>query len=698
MTVRVGADVGGTFTDLILMDTGGDVWTYKVPSSPPAYEQAVLRALEQLIAQAEVAPQEIAQVAHGTTVATNAVLEHRGARTALITTQGFRDVLELRRVRAPQMYDLFWEKPAPLVERAWRFEIGERIAADGTVLQAVDEQELWALKEKIERAQSESLAVCLLHAYAYPQHELRVGEFFRVQLPQLEISLSHQILPERQEYERTATAVVNAYVRPVMQKYLNALRGGLNQLGVEAPLQIMQSAGGLTPDTDAAIRPVYSLESGPAAGVLAAAFAARQIGLSNVITLDVGGTTAKASIIENGQVSYSAEYEVGSTLSAANRLVGGGGDRIRAPSIDIAEVGSGGGSIAYLDSAGGLRVGPRSAGALPGPACYQRGGTQPTVTDANVALGYIRPGKLANGDIRIDVDAALRAIHDHIAQPLGMSVLEAAEGIHRIANARTMRALRAVSTERGRDPRDFVLIAFGGSGPIHAAHLAREMYVPQVVVPPLPGLFSALGLLFSGVEHHAVRSCMLAGDALNAHSLQSLRDEMTRELLTQFVMEGFDAAQVAFHCSFDVRYQGQASEIRIPLAGDAAKEPFSATTIQNLIAAFAQEHKRLYGHTADPNNPVQVIAARVIGSAGATQHDAVLRVHQNATWDGARTRRAYFGATQGVIETPVVARAALADGAAGPLLIDEYDSTTVIPPGLRVRLDARGNLIVSIND
>ena len=324
------------------------------------------------------------------------------------------------------------------------------------------------------------------------------------------MSLSSEVLRVRKEYERTATTVVNAYVRPIMGRYIGAMRSGLNSQRITAPLLIMQSAGGLTPAADASVRPVYVMESGPAAGVLAASYIARRLGIPNVITLDVGGTTAKASLIEDGRVAYSPEYEVGASLSAGNRLVGGGGERILAPTIDIAEVGAGGGSVAYLDKAGGLHVGPRSAGAMPGPACYQIGGKEPTLTDADVVLGYIRPGKLANGDITIDLEAAHRTIHDCIAKPLGIAVVRAAEGIHRIANSNTMRALRAVSTERGRDPRDFVLVAFGGNGPVHAANLADELRVKQTIVPPLPGLFSAVGLLFGGIEHHDARSCQLA--------------------------------------------------------------------------------------------------------------------------------------------------------------------------------------------
>jgi N-methylhydantoinase A len=688
--IRIGADVGGTFTDIVAIDEAGRVWTHKVPSTPPNFEQAVLAAVADLLRAADRSGAMVTEVAHGTTVATNAVLEHRGARTALITTRGFRDVLELRRIRAPQLYDLFFEKPPALVERALRFEIGERIAADGAVLLAPDEAELAIIAAALERARVESVAVCLLHAYAFPQHERLIGDFLRRRLPQLQVSLSHEVLPERKEYERSATTAVNAYVQPVMRRYLTAMRGGLHALEIAAPLLIMQSAGGLTPEEDAALRPVYVLESGPAAGVLAAGIMARRAGAGNAITLDIGGTTAKASIVEGGAVAYSAEYEVGATLSAGSRLVGGGGELIRAPSIDIAEVGAGGGSIAYLDRAGGLRVGPRSAGVLPGPACYGRGGVLPTVTDANVVLGYIRTGQLADGQIRIDREAAERAIYDQIAAPLGMDLVLAADGIHRITNARTMRALRAVSTERGRDPRDFALIAFGGAGPIHAAGLARELGSPQVRIPPLPGLFSALGLLLSGVEHHDIRSCMLAGPERIAAGLQQIGAELHEGMLARFQSEGFAADQVALNWSADMRFQGQTSEIRVVLS-EAPKHAHAG----QLRAMFEAEHERLYGHRSDPDNEVEITAVRLIGRAAlGTQATALTPI---ATYRPAeRSRQAYFGPEWGMLETPVVARADLADGRNGPLLVDEYDSTTVIPPGMRATLDEQGSILMEL--
>ena len=689
--VRIGADVGGTFTDVVLTDGAGRIWTHKLPSTPPDFEQAALQGIRRTLSLAGVAGGAVGLVSHGTTVATNAVLEGRGARTALITTAGFRDVLELRRIRAPQLYDLFFSKPPALIERRLRFEIGERVTASGEVLRGVREEELQRIAASLVRERVESVAVCLLHAYAYPEHERVVGEFLRSaflrrELPRLQVSLSCEILPERREYERTATTAVNAYVRPTMAAYLLAMRRGLDELGIGAPLLIMQSSGGLASEAHTARRPVFMLESGPAAGVLAANLTARRLGVANIVTLDMGGTTAKASLVEGGRVSYSAQYEVGASLSTGSRLVGGGGELIRAPTIDIAEVGAGGGSVAYVDTAGGLRVGPRSAGARPGPACYRRGGSEPTLTDANVVLGYIRPGPLADGDVVVDAELARRSVADHVAGPLGLDLLAAAFGIHQIANATTMRALRQVSTERGRDPREFTLVAFGGAGPIHAAGLASDLAIRSVVIPPLPGLFSAMGLLFSGIEHHAVRSCLLSRQALSADALEAVCAELRADLLSTFAEEGHTEDEVAVRYSADVRFRGQTSEINVPLASGS----WGPAELAALKAGFADEHERLYGHRSDPDNPVEVIALRAVGRAEVP--DSSDRLRPGAAVAGeSRDRSAWFGPSWGSIDTPVCRREDLGHGERGPLLIDEYDTTIVVPPGMRARVDDQLN-------
>ena len=684
MRLRVGADVGGTFTDVVVVDQSGNVQKHKTLSTPPNYEFAVLEGISEVLRSGNTPASQVVEVTHGTTVATNAVLEHRGARTALITTKGFRDVLELRRIRAPQMYNLFFNKPQALVPRHLRFEVSERIAANGEVLAALDEAEVAAIVEKLKKERIESIAVCFLHSYAYPQHEIEIGKLLRESLPEVEVTLSSEILRERREYERSATAAVNAYVRPVMRRYLDALGSGLRGSGATGPLLIMQSTGGLTPDRDASERPVYVLESGPAAGVLASRLTAEVAGIANVITFDMGGTTAKASLMEDRQINYSAEYEVGASLSAGNLLVGGGGELIRAPSIDIAEVGAGGGSIAFVDVSGRLHVGPRSAGAVPGPVCYGRGGIEPTVTDANVVLGYIRPGRLADGGIEVDPEAARRAIHDKVARPLGLTLLAAAEGIYRIANMQIMRALRAVSTARGRDPRQYSLIAFGGSGPIHAASLARELSVQRILIPPLPGLFSAVGLLSSHLEHHDVRSCFLFGNAITNERIAEIAHELEQTTLGQFESYGMQSTLVDLSYSADVRFRGQSSEVRVRLPDPRG----NGDVVQELWSRFSTEYERLYGHSGGTIESMEIVGIRIVGSVPRSQ-EATIRPLK-PTSDSTSSRTAYFGGNS--YTTPVMARLSLTTPVPGPLLVDEYDSTTVVPPGMRAFVDADQNL------
>ena len=471
-----------------------------------------------------------------------------------------------------------------------------------------------------------------------------------------------------------------------MRGYLDAMRSNFDDLDIKAPLLIMQSAGGLTPEKEAAVCPVFVLESGPAAGVLAAKFMGTKLGLSNLITFDMGGTTAKASMIEEGCLTYQSEYEVGASLSVGSRLMGGNGEIIRAPSIDIAEVGAGGGSIAHLDRAGGLHVGPKSAGAFPGPVCYQQGGQDPTVTDANVVLGFIRPGRLADGQIRIDPEVAWKAIHDKVAKPLEISVLEAAEGIYRIANTIIIRALREVSTERGRDPRDFSLIAFGGAGPIHAANLAEEILIRKIIIPPRPGLFSAMGLLFSDIEHHNVYSCVLPIETVQPEILERIRRELREGMLDQFKSEGYDPKKVKLAESVDMRFQGQTSEIQISLVDNSSGQ----INFQTLGEIFKNEHEKHYGHRSNPENPVEIVAVRIVGKLRKPKSTYSFRLSENH-YEREDFRLAYFGLEVGQVKTPVKTRKSLKDGMMGPLLIDEYDSTIVVPPNMKARLDDHYN-------
>jgi N-methylhydantoinase A/oxoprolinase/acetone carboxylase beta subunit/N-methylhydantoinase B/oxoprolinase/acetone carboxylase alpha subunit len=685
--IRVAADVGGTFTDILVRLPDGSLAVHKVLSTPPSYDRAVVGGVRELVERSGVHQGAVEEVVHGTTVATNAVLEHRGARTALVTTRGFRDVLELRRMRMPHLYDPFWTKPPPLVERRLRFEVDERVTASGEVLRALDPGQVRALAARLRRLGVESVAVCLLHGHRHPAHEQELGCLLREELPDVPVSLSSEILREQQEYERTAATVVNAYVRPLMERYIDDIHGGLDDLGVAGPLTIMQSSGGVMTSAAAATRPVFALESGPAAGVVAALGLARSLGIANVIAFDMGGTTAKASLIEGGRISRSREYEVGASLSAGSRLLRGSGELIRIPTIDIAEVGAGGGSIAWLDTGGGLRVGPRSAGADPGPACYGRGGDHATVTDANVVLGYIPTGRLASGDLAVSHELASQALAT-VADGLGLSVLEVARGVHDLASATMMRALRAVSSEKGRDPKEFALVAYGGSGPVHAAGLAVELGVQTVIVPPHAGLFSAAGLLFARSEFHDVRFCEVDARTPDLSVLAGLEAEMRSGL-----EEAIAAAQaVEWVRSADLRYAGQNWDIEIDFpAGETGEAAVAA-----LVARFEQEHERVYGVRPDEEAPVEIRALR-LAVLGPPPGEGDVRVAAGgASSRAAASRKADFGPAHGTVETPVLSRDDVpADGMDGPVLFDEYDTTVVVPPRWRVERHPDGALVLS---
>jgi N-methylhydantoinase A len=633
----------------------------------------------------------VREVMHGTTVATNAILEGKGARTGLITTRGFRDVLEIRRMRTNRLYDISWEKPAPLVRRRWRREVTERVDHRGSVLVALDVADA---REAVRRLVAEgvtSVAVCFLHAYANPMHEQQVEALVRDIAPQLSVSVSSRVLPEIKEYERTSTTVINAYIRPVIDQYLAALETHLRELAIGAPLLMMQSNGGLMPAATARATPIHIIESGPAAGVTGALEVSRRLGLPNVITLDIGGTTAKTSLIEGGQLTRSSEYEVGGGMSIGHRLLKGGGYLLRVPAVDIAEVGAGGGSIAWIDKGGSLQVGPQSAGAAPGPACYDRGGEEPTLTDANVMLGYLNPLALAGGTLRLDAERARGGVERRVAGPLGLDVVDAAWAIHRLADASMVRALRAVSTERGRDPRNFVLFAFGGKGPVHALGIAAALGIGRVVIPPAPGLFSSLALLFSEVEHHFVQTHFQHDGEDDVARLEKVLAQLAAQGRAALDAEGYRGERARLDGFADVRYAGQNSELTIPLAPGT----LTPSRIAELREAFAVEHEKTYGYRSDGER-VQIVGLRLVARGLSAEARVPERLRLTTGAGPASTsRQAYFGPQDGWRPTPVMARQALTDRPCdGPLIIEEYDATTVIPPGWRASLDAGANVMI----
>jgi N-methylhydantoinase A len=690
---RVGADIGGTFTDLVLLSPTGRLHTKKVSSSVDDYARAIVAGLEALFTEAGLGGVDIAEVLHGTTVASNAILELKGARTGLITTRGFRDVLEIRRLRMPRLYDLTWEKPPPLVERALRLEVDERIDAHGQVERPLAEAEVERVLDRLRGDGIEALAVCLLNSYANPVHEERIAAIARRRAPRLPLSVSAEVLPEIREYERTSTTVINAYVMPIVRRYLATLRAGLHRIGVGAPLMIMQSNGGLMTAEAAAAVPMHIIESGPAAGVVGAQVLARQIGLDKLITLDMGGTTAKASIVENGAVSRATEYQVGGGIMHGSRLLTGAGYLLRVPAVDLAEVGAGGGSLVWIDPGGALQVGPRSAGASPGPLCYDLGGTEPTVTDANLILGCLNPHVLAGGAVRLNAARAHEVFEASIARPLGLPLAEAAWGAHLIAASNMMRAIRAVSSERGRDPREYALFAFGGNGPLFAAVMARALEIRRIVVPPAPGLFSSFGLLYADIEHHAVRTWRRLVREADPVALTDVFERMERQAGAQLASEGFTGDDVRIVRAADCRYQGQSFELTVPVAPG----PFGPATLRGLEETFGREHERTYGHRAGPDEPVEIVSLRLVaqGLSAEPRVPAGLTLDRRGASPGT-TRRVYFGPETGWLDTAILDRPDLDAPRAGPCIVEEYDATCVVPPGARAALDTHGNIVIEL--
>ena len=693
MNWRIGVDIGGTFTDLVFLQEDGTAFTAKTLSTPDDYSRGIVTGITEVLEARGVDPATVREVIHGTTVATNAILEHKGAEVGLITTTGFRDILEIRRLRMPRLYDLTYQKPETLVPRRRRLEVTERISHTGEIETPMDEAEAQGAVDELLASGVQAIAVCLINAYVDGRHERRIREMIRARNADIPVCLSSEILPEIKEYERTSTTVVNAYIVPVVEQYLRRLTAALKELGLTAPLLVMQSNGGAMGVEAASERPIHIIESGPAAGVVGAAEVAGKLGLGNVLTFDMGGTTAKASMVENGHFDRLGEMDVGAGINLAGRLLKGGGYHVRVPAIDIAEVGAGGGSIVRIDAGGSLKVGPDSAGAMPGPVCYDRGGTEPTVTDCNVILGFLSPDYLVGGSLKLNRDKAAEAIRIKVAEPLGLSIEEAAWGVHVVANATMARALRAVSSERGRDPRQFALMAFGGNGPVHAATLAASMKMSTILLPPVSGVFSALGLLFPETEHHLVRTFKRVLEVLDLGEAAEALRQMEAEGAGMLAVEGYGKDDSAFEWQADMRYTGENSELTVRLDGigdlpAAAREKFSLS------------HEQTYGYRSDEEQ-VEIVNLRVIarGLSRTPRVPGELKVKTGGAEraPGTRNRRAYFGREHGWQNTPVVGRTDVGtEGRPGPLIVEEYDSTTVVPPGCTVRLGAWNALTITI--
>lgn len=689
---RVGVDIGGTFTDIVFLNKAGQVITRKVPSTPDNYTRGIINGLEEIFHTTGLSASDIAEVVHGCTVATNAVLEHTGGPCGLITTKGFRDVLEIRRFRMPDMYNLYWNKPAPLAPREFRLEVNERIDAKGNILCPLDLEEVNAVVERLVANGAKSIAVCLVNSYVNPVHEQKIGEIIRQRYPDVFLNLSCELIPLIGEYERTSETVVNAYVRPVVEEYLRLLTDTLRNLGIKTPLLLMRSDGGMMSFEMGAQKPIYIIECGPAAGVIGCAYLAKKIDIPNVITLDMGGTTTKASIIEDNRLNPAPAYEVGAGISIGSRLSAGGGYVIRVSSIDIAEIGAGGGSKLWIDPGGALHVGPISAGAMPGPACYDQGGEEPTLTDANLVLGYLNPKYLTGGTFKLNASKAFE-IMERIAKPLGMDATEAAYGAHMIANSNMIRAIRAVTTLRGRDPRDFILVAYGGAGPMHAAAIAREMEIKRAMVTPSPGLFSSFGLLFAQVEHRLIENFFHRLDEKEVvRYANESWERLKKKAIAEIEAGGYSKANTIVEKFADLRYAGQSTELTIPIPWDVFKEEH----IPMLIEKFHTEHLRTYAHKR-PGEPIAAInlgvRARVLAEDILPQ--SIERVAVKS--EGLGSRKAYFGKEYGWLDTVVLEIQEVSERQQkGPAIIELYDATCVVPPYCQFSSGPWGTVIIDL--
>lgn len=688
---RIAVDIGGTFTDVVLLAADEATHSCKVSSTTERPEEAVAAGIRRLLAEAGVAAADVAAVLHGTTVGSNALLQKTGARCGLITTRGFRDVLEIGRVRTPTMFDLAWDKPAPLVRRRHRLEVDERVMADGTVLRDVDADEVVEAGRFLVAEGIESVAICFINSCVNPANELKAASAFRAAFPEVPVTESVAVLPEIREYERTSTVAVNAYVLPVLRGYLERLETALRTIGIAAPLLIGNSNGGLSTVAVARKKPVFFISSGRSAGAVGAGRLGEAVGEKNLVVFDMGGTTASAVLVNDGTLSRTNEYEFRAGISTPSRFIKAGGYMMRVPTVDVAEVGSGAGSIASIDEGGLLCVGPLSAGAEPGPACYGAGGDRPTVTDANVALGFL-PAELAGGALQLDVEAARRAIDRHVAAPLGLAVEEAAYGIREVVNGNMARAIRAVTVERGVDPRDFTLLAFGGSGPVHACDLARTLGMTRVLFPPAPGVFTAMGMLAGNVEHHVLRPFATPLDRLDFAALGVAMSDMRAEALAALAGEGYAPDRVSASYALDLRFRGQDSEIPVPV-----RSPGTEGDRDSLRRAFLDAYRGMYGYVSGDAVECVSIRLRAEGKGEHIVDFTALKMAAGSPGHGRHgTRRVWFDRAAGWVETQVLARASFFGTREGPVVVESDDTTIVVPPDAVVSLDSSGNLVAAL--
>lgn len=688
-TFRFGFDIGGTFTDLVLSGSNGSVFVGKCLTNARDITKTIFEGLGSLLREHALSAGQLQNVVAGaTTFVTNLIIERKGARTALMTTAGFRDIIEIAREIRYDVYDLTASYPDPIVPRELRIEVNERIDNTGAVLVPLDDGPVEDAVRRLAEQGIEALAVCFLHSFKNPAHENRVRDIASRIAPGMMVSLSCDVLPELREYERTIATAVNAYAMPQARNYLHQIENRLSNAGAGATLRIMQSNGGIISREIAERVPLRMLESGPAAGALAAAHLARQIGLSEVLAFDMGGTTAKACLVSSGEPELTTEFET----ARVHRFKRGSGLPIRLPIIDLIEIGAGGGSIARIDETGLVKVGPTSAGADPGPACYGRGGQDATVTDAAVVLGYLDPNGRLGGEVKVDAERACEAIRNNIGEKIGLDVVEAAAGIHRIVCEHMAAAVKIHAVEKGRDVRAYALLAFGGAGPIHARSVARYAGCSRVIVPPNAGVFSAIGLLAAPIKFDAVQSRYCRLSEAPWLEIETMYADMLAQLDENLRSSGAEPSAIVRRRSADMRYVGQGFEIAVPVPGS-----LSPASEAEITAAFVEVYQRKFGGQI-PGGRIEVLNWRLEAAAPIPWPD-VLKLSSTTKSSGATSsRKAYFSDLGGFVETPVYrdAHVAAREAQSGPALIEQPGSTLVIGPGDTFEIDKFGNVIIAI--
>jgi N-methylhydantoinase A len=676
VSYRVGVDTGGTFTDVVIYDEeSGEVRTTKTPSTPPRFDRGVLEGIDKITDQLDVPGGEISFLSHGTTVGTNAVLENEIPDVGLITNRGLRDVLEIGDQTRPELYNLQTDKPPHLVPRYLRKEVPGRVDSQGNVVDPLDEDAAADVIAELVEEDIDSIVVSLLFSYLNPDHEERIGRLVEAADADIDYALSSEVHPEIREYERTITTVLNEAIKGTVQDYFARLDDGIDERGIGVPLNVMHSGGGIFSTSQARERAIRTVLSGPAAGAVATMNVSEQEGYGNAIGMDMGGTSADVSLVRDGELVRSTEGEI-------NDLP------VKTPMIDINTVGAGGGSIAWIDEGGALRVGPKSAGADPGPICYNQGGEQPTLTDANLLLGRLNPDNFLEGEMELAVRRTREIFDAEIAEPLGQSVEEAALSVVEVANASLAREIRRVTVERGTDPADFALVAFGGAGPLQAPAAADDMDMETVVVPRNPGVFSARGLLIADVrvdESHAYRNEEIVPEEIDAQF-----DELESDLQGRLHEQGFGPDETNVNRSVDMRYKGQAYELTVPVADGAV----DGTTIEEATEAFHGKHARLYGH-AMRDEPVEIVTLRVDGTVPTVPLEDVLSRRDE---DAHRGEREVYFAESGFRETSVYDRNALGPGetVTGPAILEESGSTSIVPPGTTAEISEYGSLVITL--